>query len=55
MEFKRVTSRWRQRLVRNGEVMVEQELGAAVTNLQGRPIRFPEPMVERLRPYLIES
>ena len=55
LEFKRVTSRWRQRLVRNGEVIVEQELGAAVTNLQGRPIRFPEVMVERLRPYLIES
>ena len=55
LEFKRVTSRWRQRLVRNGEVIVEQELGAAVTNLQGRPIRFPEPMVERLRPYLQES
>ena len=55
LEFKRVTSRWRQRLVRNGEVIVEQELGAAVTNLQGRPIRFPEPMVGRLRPYLQES
>jgi len=55
LEFKRVTSRWRQRLVRNGEVIVEQELGAAVTNLEGRPIRFPEPMVEHLRPYLLES
>lgn len=55
LEFKRVTSRWRQLLVRNGEVIVEQVLGAAVTNLDGRPIRFPEPMVERLRPYLFES
>lgn len=55
LEFKRVTSRWRQRLIRNGEVIVEQELGAAVTNLQGRPIRFPEPMVDRLRPYLLDS
>lgn len=52
LEFKRVTSRWRQRLVRGDEVIVEQELGAAVTNLAGRPIRFPEPMVEMLRPYL---
>ena len=55
LEFKRVSSRWRQRLVRSGEVIVEQELGAAVTNLEGRPIRFPEPMVERLRPYVFES
>ena len=53
LEFKRVTSRWRQRLLRDGEVMVEQELGAAVTNLAGRPIRFPVEMVEQLRPYLV--
>jgi acyl-CoA thioesterase FadM len=52
MKFKRVTSRWRQRLLRGDEVMVEQELGAAVTNLAGRPIRFPERMVQMLRPYL---
>lgn len=52
LEFKRVTSRWRQRLLRGDEVMVEQELGAAVTNLAGRPIRFPEHMVQMLRPYL---
>ena len=54
LEFKRVTSRWRQQLMRDGEIIVEQELGAAVTNLEGRPIRFPEPMVERLRPYLFK-
>ena len=55
LEFKRVSSRWRQQLLRDGEVIVEQELGAAVTNLDDRPIRFPEPMVEHLRPYLLES
>ncbi len=53
LEFKRVTSRWRQRLLRGDEVIVEQELGAAVTNLSGRPIRFPEHMAEMLRPYLV--
>lgn len=52
LEFKRVTSRWHQRLLRGDEVMVEQELGAAVTNLEGRPIRFPAEMVEQLLPYL---
>ena len=55
LEFKRVTSRWRQQLLRGDEVIVEQELGAAVTNLDGRPIRFPERMVEALRPYLFDS
>lgn len=55
LEFKRVTSRWRQQLLRGDEVIVEQELGAAVTNLDGRPIRFPERMVEALRPYLFNS
>jgi acyl-CoA thioester hydrolase len=52
LEFKRVTSRWHQRLLRGGEVIVEQELGAAVTNLEGRPIRFPAEMVDQLSPYL---
>lgn len=52
IEFKRVTSRWHQRLLRGDEVIVEQELGAAVTNLKGRPIRFPREMVDQLRPYL---
>ena len=55
LEFKRVSSRWHQRLLRGDEVMVEQELGAAVTNLAGRPIRFPTEMVEHLRPYLVGS
>jgi len=53
LEFKRVTSRWHQRLLRGGEVIVEQELGAAVTNLEGRPIRFPAEMVDQLSPYLV--
>jgi acyl-CoA thioester hydrolase len=53
LDFKRVTSRWRQRLLRGDEVIVEQELGAAVTNSAGRPIRFPEHMVAMLRPYLV--
>jgi YbgC/YbaW family acyl-CoA thioester hydrolase len=53
LEFKRVTSRWHQRLLRGGDVIVEQELGAAVTNLEGRPIRFPAEMVDQLSPYLV--
>ncbi len=55
LEFKRVTSRWQQRLLRGGQVIVEQELGAAVTSLEGRPIRFPAEMVDQLSPYLVGS
>jgi acyl-CoA thioester hydrolase len=53
LEFKRVTSRWHQRLLRGSDVIVEQELGAAVTNLTGRPIRFPLEMIDHLSPYLV--
>jgi YbgC/YbaW family acyl-CoA thioester hydrolase len=53
LEFRRVSSRWHQRLLRGDDVIVEQELGAAVTNLDGRPVRFPQPMVELLGPYLV--
>jgi len=53
VEFKRVTSRWRQRLMCCDDVYVEQELNAAATNLDGRPIRFPGHMAEALHPYLL--
>jgi acyl-CoA thioester hydrolase len=53
LEFRRVTSRWHQQLLRGDDLIVEQELGAAVTNLDGRPVRFPQPMVEALGPYLV--
>ena len=52
VEFKRVTSRWHQRLLCCDDVYVEQDLNAAATNLNGRPIRFPEHMADALRPYL---
>ena len=51
VEFGRVTSRWRQRLLRGDEVLVRQEVTAAVTNLEGRPLRFPDRMKEELARY----
>ena len=51
-EFGRVTSTWHQRLLRGDEVLVDQEVVAAVTNLDGRPLRFPADMAEQLEPYL---
>ncbi len=55
VEFKRVTSRWHQRILCCDEVYVEQDLNAAATNLNGRPIRFPAHMAEALHPYLLPS
>lgn len=52
VEFGRITSTWRQRLLRGDELLVQQEVKAAVTNLEGRPLRFPGRMKEELAPYL---
>ncbi len=53
--YTRVMTNWRQRLLRGDEVLVQQELSAAVTNLEGRPLRFPRAMIEALRPYQVSS
>jgi len=53
--YTRVMTNWRQRLLRGDEVLVTQELSAAVTNLEGRPLRFPRDMIEALRPYQVSS
>ena len=53
-EVRRVTTRWRQRLLRGDEVLAVQELGAAVTNPAGRPVRFPAELVAALEPFLTE-
>ncbi len=53
--YTRVMTNWRQRLLREDEVLVKQKLSAAVTNLEGRPLRFPRAMIEALRPYQVSS
>lgn len=53
--YTRVMTNWRQRLMRGDEVLVKQKLSAAVTNLDGRPLRFPRDMIEALRPYRVSS
>ena len=55
LEYTRVMTNWRQRLLRGDEVLVDQKLSAAVTNLEGRPLRFPRAMIEALRPYQVSS
>ncbi len=51
-EMRRASSRWHQRLVRDGEEVARQELRAAVTDRSGRPVRVPPEIVEKLAPYL---
>ncbi len=53
--YTRVMTNWRQRLMRGDEVLVKQKLSAAVTNLEGRPLRFPRDMIEALRSYQVSS
>jgi acyl-CoA thioester hydrolase len=51
IELGRVTSRWRQRLMRDGELLVEQDVVAAFTDGEGRPQRFPEQFRDVLARY----
>jgi len=51
LEFRRVTSTWRQRIMRNDDVIATQELRAALITNDGKPVRFPDAMIESLRPW----
>ena len=53
VELRRASSLWRQRLVRDGEVVARQELRAAITNNEGRPVRAPDYLAEALAPYFV--
>ncbi|HEX9856166.1 MAG TPA: thioesterase family protein [Acidimicrobiia bacterium] len=50
-EIRRASSTWRQRILRSDEVIAKQVVTAAVTDLDGRPTRFPEGLAEALAPY----
>lgn len=54
VELRRASSTWRQRLVRDGEVVARQELRAAITDNDGKPVRAPEDLAEALDPYFAE-
>lgn len=51
IEFRRVTSTWRQRIVRGDEVIATQDLRAALVTNEGKPARFPTEMVEAMTPW----
>ena len=53
VEFRRASSVWRQRLLRGDEVVARQELRAAITNAEGRPVRVPTEVTQALAPYFV--
>ena len=55
IEARRVTARWQQRLVLGEEVLATQEVRAAMTDLDGRPRRFPTALLEALERFRLES
>ncbi|MCB2223741.1 MAG: acyl-CoA thioesterase [Actinobacteria bacterium] len=46
------SSTWRQRILRGGEVVLDAEVTAACTDLEGRPSRTPAEFQEALRALL---
>jgi len=47
-ELRGASSRWRQRIVRGDDVVLDAEVTAASTNLEGRPSRTPAPFQRAL-------
>lgn len=52
-EIRRASARWRQRIVREGELVASLELRGAFTDRDGRPHRIPQPYVDALGPLLV--
>ncbi len=53
-QLRRASSTWRQRIVRGDEVLAEQQVTAAMTNTDGKPVRFAAELAEALEPYLVQ-
>ena len=49
-EVRRVSMRFRQRILRGNQVLVEQVISAACVNVSGRPTRVPAELASTLRP-----
>ncbi|MDH3753903.1 MAG: acyl-CoA thioesterase [Acidimicrobiia bacterium] len=49
-EIKRVSTQWRQRIVRGEDILVTADVRSAVTDRTGRPLRPPPWMIEALGP-----
>ncbi len=55
VETRRASSIWRQRILRNGEVMATQQVRAAITDTEGRPTRAPSAIAAALAPYTADT
>ena len=53
--IRRSTSQWRQRILRDGEVVATQVVDAVMTDRDGRPTRFLPELVEALKPHLVDA
>ena len=51
--IRRSTSQWRQRILRDGEVIATQVVDAAMTDAAGRPTRFLPELAAALHPYVV--
>ena len=51
LEFKRVTTTWRQRILRGDDLICSQDLRAALIDERGRPVRFDDAMLDALSIY----
>jgi len=54
LEFRRVTSRWHQRIIRGDELIAAQDLRAAMVTTEGKPTRFPDGFLEAMKPYMAD-
>lgn len=52
LDFRRVTSHWRQRITRDGELIAVQDLRAAMVTVDGKPVRFSDGFLEAMQPYM---
>lgn len=55
LELRRASSRWRQRLVRDGEIVARQVIRAAITDTTGKPVRAPADLADHLAPHMVEE
>ena len=51
VENRRASSRWGQRILRGDDVLATQEVLAAVTDTEGKPVRSPAFIAEALAPF----
>jgi acyl-CoA thioester hydrolase len=49
-ELRRASSRWHQRITRDGEPILEAEVRSTSTDRRGRPVRPPADLLAALRP-----